>query len=137
MALISSKGAYGLRAMYELSLAPTNSLTQIKTIAQNSGISQNYLEQLLSILRRSNLVESIRGAQGGYRLSRPAKDIMVFEIIEALEGDIEIVSQTTQADPLKLFYKECHEALKKALKVSLAELRPYHERLLGQLNYSI
>jgi Rrf2 family protein len=137
MALISSKGAYGLRAMYELSLAPTNSLLQIKTIAQNSGISQNYLEQLLSILRRAGLVESIRGAQGGYKLSKPAKDITVFQIIEALEGELEIISQTSPADPLKLFYEECYESLTKVLALPLSELHRYHERLLGQLNYTI
>lgn len=137
MALISSKGAYGLRAMYELSLAPRDTLTQIKTIAQNSGISQNYLEQLLSILRRAGLVESIRGAQGGYMLAKPAKDITVFEIIETLEGEIEIVNKTGHVDPLKLFYEECYESLTSVLRLPLSELRPFHERLLGQFNYSI
>lgn len=137
MALISSKGAYGLRAMYELSLAPANSLIQIKTIAQNSSISQNYLEQLLSILRRAGLVESIRGAQGGYRLAKPAKEITVFEIIEALEGELEILNQTGTADPLKLFYEDCYDSLAKVLSQPLSDLHRYHERLLGQLNYTI
>jgi Rrf2 family protein len=137
MALISSKGVYGLRAMYELSLAPANELTQIKTIAQNTGISQNYLEQLLSILRRTGLVESIRGAQGGYRLSKPSKDITIFQIIEALEGELEILSQSNANDPLRLFYEDCYESLTKVLALPLSELHRYHERLLGQLNYTI
>ena len=137
MALISSKGVYGLRAMYELSLAPVNTLTQIKTIAQNTGISQNYLEQLLSILRRSGLVESIRGAQGGYKLAKPAESITVFQIIETLEGELEILSQSSSNDPLRLFYEDCYESLTKVLTLPLSELHRYHERLLGQLNYTI
>jgi len=137
MALISSKGVYGLRAMYELSLAPVNTLTQIKTIAQNTGISQNYLEQLLSILRRSGLVESIRGAQGGYKLAKPAESITVFQIIETLEGELEILSQSSLNDPLRLFYEDCYESLTKVLTLPLSELHRYHERLLGQLNYTI
>jgi Rrf2 family protein len=137
MALISSKGAYGLRAMYELSLSPTNELVRIKTIAQKSNISQNYLEQLLSSLRKAGLVESIRGAQGGYKLAKPANEITVYEVIDALEGDLEIVSQTELSDPLKLFYQECQKTLIKTLKLPLSELHNYHERLLGQLNYVI
>ncbi|MBN2964180.1 Rrf2 family transcriptional regulator [Sulfurospirillum sp. T05] len=137
MALISSKGAYGLRAMYELSLAQENTPVQIKHIAAKTGLSQNYLEQLLSILRRAGLVESIRGAHGGYHLAKPAEAIIVGEILEVLEGELQILNQGGQNDPLVLFYETCHERLVEIFNLPLSALQQYHERLLGQLHYTI
>ena len=70
MPLISTKGVYGLTAMYELSKHQEDSPMQIKDISANANIPQNYLEQLLSKLRRAELVKSIRGARGGYILAK-------------------------------------------------------------------
>ncbi len=70
MSLISTKGTYGLSAMYELSLAKSDKPMQIKDISKKANIPQNYLEQLLVVLRRAELVVSVRGAQGGYFLAR-------------------------------------------------------------------
>ncbi len=137
MALISSKGAYGLRAMYELSCKESKTPIQIRTIAKSSGISQNYLEQLFSILRRAGYVESVRGAHGGYMLAKPAEEIFVYEILRTLEGDLKIINQHNSLDPLALFYEECHKTLLKAFNLPLSELQEYHGRLLGQLHYNI
>ncbi len=137
MALISSKGAYGLRAMYELSIATESTPVQIKQIALKTGLSQNYLEQLLSTLRRAGLVESIRGAHGGYLLAKPAESILVIEILEALEGELQLLNQGGQNDPLVLFYEACHQEMLKIFTLPLSQLQQYHERLLGQLHYTI
>ncbi len=69
MPLISTKGGvYGLTAMHELSKHEPDSPMQIKEICSNAKIPQNYLEQLLSKLRKAELVRSVRGAKGGYIL---------------------------------------------------------------------
>jgi Rrf2 family protein len=137
MALISSKGVYGLRAMYELSLAPKAKPLQTKQIAQKTALSQAYLEQLLGTLRRAGLVESVRGAHGGYLLAKSAESILISDILEALEGELEILSQHSHGDPLELFYEECRYNLLEVFNLPLSQLQQYHERLLGRLHYSI
>lgn len=87
---LSTKGRYGVKAMFELALHFGEEPVSIKTIAEKQGISDYYLEQLFSGLRKAKLVKSIRGAQGGYVLSRPPKDITVADILNVLEGPIEI-----------------------------------------------
>ncbi len=91
MPLISTKGVYGLTAMYELSKHQEDTPMQIKDISANANIPQNYLEQLLSKLRRAELVKSIRGARGGYILAKSAKEIKIVDILIALEDDIKIL----------------------------------------------
>ena len=87
---LSTKGRYGVKAMVELAIHYGDSPLSIKTISQRQGISEYYLEQLFSPLRKAKLITSIRGAQGGYVLSREPKDITVAEIMYVLEGSIEI-----------------------------------------------
>jgi len=88
---ISSKGRYGLRAMFELALHYDSGSIPLKIIAQKQELSENYLEQIFAVLRRSGLVKSIRGAQGGYRLAKKPAQITVGEIVRALEGPLELV----------------------------------------------
>lgn len=85
---LSTKGEYGLRAMYELALHYGGGPTPIKLIAERQSISEPYLEQLLASLRRAGLVESTRGAQGGYSLAKTPKEICVGDIIRTLEGPL-------------------------------------------------
>ena len=87
---LSTKGRYGVKAMVELAIHYGSSPLSIKTISQRQGISEYYLEQLFSPLRRAKLSNSIRGAQGGYVLGREPKDIKVSDIMYVLEGPIEI-----------------------------------------------
>lgn len=137
MSLLSTKGMYGLSAMYELSLKKTNKPTQIKEISASAGIPQNYLEQLLVVLRKAELVTSIRGAHGGYFLARKANEILVKDILIALEGNLNIVEQEESNPAINLFYKESNEKLKKLFNISLLELQEYQEKIANQLNYSI
>lgn len=137
MPLISTKGVYGLTAMYELSKHEGDTPVQIKEISSNANIPQNYLEQLLSKLRRAELVTSIRGAKGGYILSRDAKDISVKDILIALEGDLKIIDNSTENPILNIFFDEAKDNTKKIFDISLAQLDEYQDKYNEFLHYSI
>ena len=131
MAGISSKGVYGLAAMHVLSHAAHSRAMQVKEISAMTQISHSYLEQLLSQLRKSGLVQSIRGASGGYKLARSANEIEVIEIIEALEGSLCKVEGNVGASViLEYFWQDMHEKIKELFKLKLSELdrayQPYH-----------
>lgn len=85
---LSTKGRYGLKAMFELALNEGKGPIPLKKIGLRQNISDQYLEQLFLNLRKANLVKSVRGAYGGYLLSRAAKDITVGDILRVLEGPI-------------------------------------------------
>ena len=89
---LSTKGRYGVKAMVELASNYGEAPVSIKTISERQNISEYYLEQLFSALRKASLINSIRGAQGGYVLGRDPSQITAAEIINVLEGPIEIVS---------------------------------------------
>lgn len=84
----STRGRYGLRALADMALHASEGSVALRIIAERQNISESYLEQVFTILRKAGLVRSIRGAQGGYELSRPPKDITVGEILRILEGPI-------------------------------------------------
>lgn len=86
--IISTKGRYGVRAMFVLAQNYENGPMSIKNIAADQQISEMYLEQIFSKLRRGELILSLRGAQGGYVLAREPKDISVGDILHALEGPL-------------------------------------------------
>ena len=87
---LSTKGRYGVKAMVDLAINYGKEPISIKAISQRQNVSEYYLEQLFSPLRKSGLIKSIRGAQGGYVLNRDPKDIKISEIMYVLEGPIEI-----------------------------------------------
>ncbi|MDD2895193.1 MAG: Rrf2 family transcriptional regulator [Aliarcobacter sp.] len=137
MPLISTKGVYGLTAMYELSKHQEDTPMQIKDISANANIPQNYLEQLLSKLRRAELVKSIRGARGGYVLARSAKEIKIVDILIALEDDIKIIDVKTDNPILNIFFDESKNSMKKIFDISLDKLDEYQEKYNEFLHYSI
>ncbi|MBC2577566.1 Rrf2 family transcriptional regulator [Peptostreptococcus russellii] len=85
---LSTKGKYGLKAMFELALSSNGEPVSLKYIAKKQGISDQYLEQIFSILKKAGLVKSVRGAQGGYYISKEASEITVADILKVLEGDM-------------------------------------------------
>lgn len=87
---LSTKGRYGVKAMVDLALHYGDSPVSIKTISKRQNISEYYLEQLFSPLRKAKLIKSIRGAQGGYVLNSAPKDITVADVMYVLEGPVEI-----------------------------------------------
>ena len=87
---LSTKCRYGLRAMIDLALFSGRSHVALRDIADRQEISLKYLEQDFSILKRSGLIRSVKGAQGGYLLARPAEDISLYDIIIAMERTIKL-----------------------------------------------
>lgn len=83
---ISTKGQYALEALLDLRLHAANGQESLGNIARRRGISEHYLEQIFNTLRKAGIVESIRGAQGGYRFARDPGDVTVGEVLRALEG---------------------------------------------------
>lgn len=86
--LLSTRSRYGLKMMFELALAYGNGPVSLKDIAKKQRLSETYLEQLVAPLRREGLVQSIRGAQGGYELAREPLAISVGDVIRILEGSL-------------------------------------------------
>ncbi|GAA0769156.1 Rrf2 family transcriptional regulator [Clostridium subterminale] len=76
--------------MVDLAINFGKSPISIKSISNRQNISEYYLEQLFSVLRKSELIKSIRGANGGYILAKDPKEITVYQILDVLEGPIEI-----------------------------------------------
>ncbi len=85
---ISTKGRYALRLMTDLAIHKDDGYISIKTVSQRQGISEKYLEQIIKLLAKENLVESIRGAQGGYKLTREPIEYTVGEILRVTEGSL-------------------------------------------------
>lgn len=83
---LSTKGRYGLRAV--LDIAMHDEASSVSSIATRQFISESYLEKLISMLKKAGIVNSLRGAQGGYVLAKPADKISVGEVLRALEGDL-------------------------------------------------
>lgn len=86
---ISTKGRYGLRIMIDLAVNGSDeNPVSIKDIAEREQLSDKYLEQIINLLGKKELVKSIRGAKGGYLLSRPSNEITVEDILTATEGSL-------------------------------------------------
>jgi Rrf2 family cysteine metabolism transcriptional repressor len=83
---ISVKSEYALRAIFDLSMSPDTEPVKIADIAKRQQIPQKFLELILASLRQGGFVESRRGADGGYRLSRPATEITVGQVLAYVEN---------------------------------------------------
>ena len=114
---VSTRGRYGLRAMIELARNRGSGAIPLRKIAEKQDISEQYLEQLFSNLRKAELVESVRGAKGGYLLKDPPDKINVREIIAALEGPIAPVDCVLEDSEMCNYEDDCvTHALWKNLK---------------------
>ena len=92
---ITSKGRYALRVMLDLAQHPDEGFISLKTIAERHDISMKYLEAIVGSLKKAGLVESSRGKEGGYALSRPPQDYPIGEILRCMEDKIAPVSCIT------------------------------------------
>jgi Rrf2 family protein len=89
---ISTRGRYSLEALLYLALLPEGAYASTRTISENTGISDGYLEQLFIPLKKTGLIRGIRGAQGGYLPGKPPADILVGDILRSVEGSLAPVS---------------------------------------------
>lgn len=88
MMKVSTKGRYALRLMIDVAQNGKAGCLPLKEIAERQDISMKYLEQIVSKLAQAGLLQSVRGAQGGYKLSRAPEDISAGEILRAAEGSL-------------------------------------------------
>jgi Rrf2 family protein len=95
---ISTRGRYGLRAMVDLALFSVDEYVALNNIAERQNISESYLEQLFSALKKGGLVKSIKGSQGGYALSDDPSKITVGSILRVLEGKLFVVDENSEAN---------------------------------------
>ena len=137
MMRISTKGRYALRVMVELARQRDDKPVSLRYMAENQNMTQKYLENIIALLVKERLVASSRGKSGGYRLSRPASQYTVYEILRTAEGDIEPVQcMTDQTTPCPMeqrcptlpvwkgLYRVVREYLESITLESLAELPP-------------
>lgn len=95
---ISTKGRYGLRIMTDLAVNGKDGCVPLKDIAEREHLSEKYLEQIINLLGKENLVKSVRGAKGGYHLTRSADEITVEDILKATEGSLAPVACAADND---------------------------------------
>lgn len=86
--LISTRGRYALRVMIDLAENATETYTPMKEIAERQNISLKYLERIVPVLVKNELLEGVHGKSGGYRLTRPLEEYKVGEILRLTEGDL-------------------------------------------------
>lgn len=117
---ISTKGRYALRLMVDLAMNSAGEPVSLKDVAKRQGISDKYLEQIISILNRAGYVKSIRGAQGGYLLRRAPGEYTVGMILRLTEGSLAPVPCAEEEDALcerqancatSILWKKIHAAV--------------------------
>lgn len=91
MKQLSTKSRYGLRALIDLAVNSNGTHVSLNTIAERQNISEIYLEQVFSSLRKSGIVKSVKGASGGYYLAKKPEDINVKSILKVLEGNLSVL----------------------------------------------
>ena len=97
--MISTKGRYALRMLVDMAEHERgNTYVPLKEIAARQEISEKYISRLIIELRKAGFVKSVRGANGGYTLTRRPEDISVLEVLEVMEGPIAIVDCTSSAE---------------------------------------
>jgi Rrf2 family cysteine metabolism transcriptional repressor len=94
--MFSTKAEYGIRVLVELARRDGEAPVSLSDIAAADGLPLAYLEHLVARLRKAGLVESRRGARGGYLLARPAEEITMAEVVEALEGTLAPIECLTE-----------------------------------------
>ena len=145
--LLSTKGDYGVRAMIDLAKHEGSGPVQRAEIARRRQIPESYLDHLLAQLRRAGFVRSVRGPGGGHMLARPAEDICLLHVLEALEGSLAPLACLDNPEPgqeaicgQEWVWQEIYDNMRQTLaSVSVADLVEHerrHERE-AVINYSI
>ncbi|HHY33559.1 MAG TPA: Rrf2 family transcriptional regulator [Firmicutes bacterium] len=127
---LSTRGRYGVRAMYDLALHYGEGPVPLKGIAERQMVSENYLEQLMASLRRAGLVISSRGAQGGYELARRPADITIGDIVRVLEGPIDPAECVGEGDPVEA----CERADECTMRLVWKKLKDCINRVLDSIS---
>ncbi len=107
--------------MVDLGAATDDHPVSLKSVAERKRLSDHYLEQLIAPLRNAGLVKSVRGAYGGYLLSRPAAQITAGEVLRILEGPVAVVDES--GDGLDLFWERLRTSIEEVMdSTTIADL---------------
>ncbi len=140
---ISSKGNYGLRAVFDLALHYGEGVVQSADIASRQDIPESYLVQLLNLLRKAGLVRSVRGPRGGHELIRRPEEITVGAVLEVLEGPIRLTGEPSESeygaqDVLREVYERLEAAVEEVLtSVTLDDLCTNYRTQSGRIVFRI
>lgn len=144
---ISTRTRYGTRLMLNLALVYGKGQVFLKDIAKQEGISEKYLSQIIIPLKAKGLVNSFRGAQGGYSLAKAPEKITLKEVVEVLEGGLNLVdeikdlsaSTNTSLSVVRAFWSEVQKEMTASLEaVTLRDLaKKYKEKDGKVLMYNI
>ena len=140
--MISTKGRYALRLMIDLALNDGAKPVSLKDVANRQGISDKYLEQIISVLNKAGYVRSIRGAQGGYLLKKEPKEYTVGMILRLTEGslapvacieDNQIVCERQDACVTSMVWKKINDAVNDVVdNITLQDLCDWQNEKNGQ-----
>lgn len=140
---MSTKGRYGLRAMLDLALNSGGDHVALNTIAERQNISSNYLEQVFSVLRKAGLVNSVKGAQGGYVLADSPNRVTVGQILRVLEGDLVIAGDHIDSEAAnsveyclrKQVWEKINESINEVVDaITLEDLMIDYKKMQGSLS---
>lgn len=125
---ISTKGIYGLEALYYIALNDHKKPLQIHEIASHTDTPQNYLEQILSIMKNAGILSSIRGPKGGYMLGKKLEEIVIYDVLVLLEGDF-LETKKVKLKAMKIFWSEVSLKFQNILSLTLKDLLEYEQRV--------
>ena len=129
---ISTKGRYALRLMLDLAVYNTGEPISLKDVAKRQNISEKYMEQIISVLNKAGFVRGIRGAQGGYLLSRAPKDYTVGMILRLTEGELAPVACVGQ-NPIDCDRRSSYDAISEVVdNITLQDLVDWHNEQSDQ-----
>lgn len=138
MLSISSKCRYGILAVLALGENHGGGLVQIKDIASSKNIPRQYLEQIFNRLVNAGIVSSVRGKKGGYQLAQDPEKVTVLDLIDILEGGVQLSGDSTSGlDAINELFKQAEEKLRKDFSITLADLILRQQALLENVMYHI
>lgn len=144
---ISTKGRYAVRVMLDLALHNTGECIKVKDIAARQDISEKYLEQIIAVLNKAGYVKSVRGAQGGYRISKDPREYTVGMILRLTEGSLapvacldENADQCNRVDTCETLqiWKKLYAAINDVVdNITVADLVKSHNERVDAIDFSI
>jgi len=134
---ISTKTTYAIAAIYQLSLLKEDERLNIKSLALRANAPEKFLSQILLELKKVSILESTKGANGGYTLRKKLNDVSLKDIISTLETNAFNEICQTDNPTLQLFWKEKQKAFIDVFDTPLSELKTLHEQVNKSFNYII
>ncbi|MGG7076404.1 RrF2 family transcriptional regulator [Clostridium sardiniense] len=140
---ISTKGRYGLKALIDIYMYSSCETVTLKAVSKRQDISEKYLEQIFSSLRKDGIIEGKKGPQGGYFLTRDARTITVGEILRSLEGKLVLIDNEKENNQLSEYlYENLWDVINKKINeyfdsITLEELANNYKYSIEDIAYYI